>query len=487
MDFQISMLVECEKESAYVGWIEVRGPGRSTALYSYSVKYAPQQPHLVDCRSICLDSELLRILEPIRNENIFTEKFRGFKEPYILAQDFQSLINELASLTSISKTKNLRGKSASSDFTNNYNAAADKSFGIYTYLHETERGLSVVLLSHIAEIGWKHVESTNADMSSLTLSVIDSRQRKHVFEVKLDTSISGYPWTSPEVHAELPVAVTLTNWPMQSPHGGNLKIVLSAVLVEAERYSDLLDILQDLDTHCCVLEPSKATFAVCRRRIALERTCSMYIDFPDPVRNPYAMCSIRFLGPPDKLAAYQTSLQANIHSWQSSLDHSRGQTRTEGAAGESAGLSAEKDLSKQHTSLICSGRGSLVRENLQRMLGMVLPKPRDSQRDEGQPVKRRKTAVSTNKADEFDDDYVTECGVCYSLAAPTSHTHEGLLTDDDGILPELVCPNFRCRKMYHPRCLLEWLQAVPSSRMSFGTVFGSCPYCFEQLSVSSLV
>jgi len=42
--------------------------------------------------------------------------------------------------------------------------------------------------------------------------------------------------------------------------------VLQAVRREIAKYSSLFDILCDLDTHCCVLEPVKPTFALTARR-----------------------------------------------------------------------------------------------------------------------------------------------------------------------------------------------------------------------------
>ena len=74
--------------------------------------------------------------------------------------------------------------------------------------------------------------------------------------------------------------------------------------------------------------------------------------------------------------------------------------------------------------------------------------------------------------------YITECGICYSF----SNTEYGA-TGAVEAMPNIACSNERCGKMFHKRCIIEWLHAVPTSKSSFGTLFGNCPYCNEWLSV----
>jgi len=501
------MLVECQSNGHFVGWVEVPGPANGSgstavAMYSYSAEASEAQPHLLECCSLSLDPELMRIFEPIREEAFFVEKLRGLKEPRVLARDLQSFVNELCSTNySAHKAASSGNKDNSTRATHNQNTSnisslTARSSGVQTYLHASEWGFSSVQLAHIAAIGWRHVESTNTDMSRLTLSVTDSRHRKHVFEVRFDTSAGGYPWTPPEVTAELPVAVSLASWPTQSTDGGNLKLVLAAVTEEAERHVDLLDILQDLDTHTCVLEPRRPSFAVTTRRIALEKSCSIYLDFPDPMRNPYAMCSIRFLGPPGKLVQYQNSLQANAHMWRT---HTHG---TNGGAYADSNDDVRSVTPTPLTHAMPVSRGALVRENIQEILGLTLPAPRlsvgvapcdrvlfkRSRIDNSHAVAATTGASSsTTDMDVVNEvvEYVTECGICYSFNGGSGDTDVD--ADADARMPDQVCPNSNCGKMFHKHCLVEWLHAVPSSRSSFGTIFGSCPYCYERLSVNSLL
>lgn len=61
-----------------------------------------------------------------------------------------------------------------------------------------------------------------------------------------------------------------------------------------------------------------------------------------------------------------------------------------------------------------------------------------------------------------------ECGICYAYLL-------------HNVGPDRVCDNPHCNKAFHRACLYEWLQALPDRRQSFDTVFGSCPYCSENI------
>ena len=170
------------------------------------------------------------------------------------------------------------------------------------------------------------------------------------------------------------------------------------------------------------------------------------------------------------------------------------------------------------------------------------------------PGRRTESKDKDGASSGDSDDFVMECGICYSLGTETglgtsASTFQGVgarsgpsvavggnkrlreeeedtgMTDPDpvvgvgvgveksgygpgsgsgprvgpffgeggldligvGGMPDHVCSNENCGKMYHRRCLVEWLQAVPSSRSSFGTIFGSCPYCAEMVSVENIL
>ena len=109
---------------------------------------------------------------------------------------------------------------------------------------------------------------------------------------------------------------------------------------------------------------------------------------------------------------------------------------------------------------------------------------------------------STTRREEF----ATECGICYAYrlnssdgkgetqsqggsgAEPTSdgqgaakrRRQESL--GDTSNVPDTACSNPKCSRPFHRTCLFEWLRSDPTSRISFDTVFGTCPYCSSPIS-----
>jgi hypothetical protein len=43
--------------------------------------------------------------------------------------------------------------------------------------------------------------------------------------------------------------------------------------------------------------------------------------------------------------------------------------------------------------------------------------------------------------------------------------------------PSVTCKNRKCRHVYHDACIREWLLATSACKVSFGVLFGTCPYC----------
>ena len=99
--------------------------------------------------------------------------------------------------------------------------------------------------------------------------------------------------------------------------------------------------------------------------------------------------------------------------------------------------------------------------------------------------------------------FSVECGICYAYRLSVG-----------GALPEIVCDNSHCGQPFHHPCLLEvytpsfspcsyvtsleahpmggsifllqWLRGLPTSRMSFNTIFGECPYCNQVSHIAAL-
>ena len=93
-----------------------------------------------------------------------------------------------------------------------------------------------------------------------------------------------------------------------------------------------------------------------------------------------------------------------------------------------------------------------VRENLEAVMGIAFPSP-----------------TNTTK-----EDFSEECSICYSyrLQQPDGGGDAGT-----SAIPDVVCENKCCGRPFHQQCLFEWLQALTTSRTSFETIFGTCPYC----------
>lgn len=75
------------------------------------------------------------------------------------------------------------------------------------------------------------------------------------------------------------------------------------------------------------------------------------------------------------------------------------------------------------------------------------------------------------------------CAICYLYEL---HSSEDILNCDHIIiLPDSTCPNEKCKRHFHTTCLIQWLQSLPGSRSAFGTIFGSCPYCSENIAAKT--
>ncbi|XP_005097811.1 E3 ubiquitin-protein ligase FANCL isoform X1 [Aplysia californica] len=85
--------------------------------------------------------------------------------------------------------------------------------------------------------------------------------------------------------------------------------------------------------------------------------------------------------------------------------------------------------------------------NLQEVLDFDFPSPADTSRTE----------------------LSMDCGICYCL-----HLNEEV--------PNVVCEDKRCAQAFHQSCLYEWLRSL-SSRQSFNTIFGECPFCSHPIRV----
>lgn len=190
-----------------------------------------------------------------------------------------------------------------------------------------------------------------------------------------------------------------------------------------QHYQQLWDGLDDLDAQAWVIEPTAAPRSVVYRRIALGHHVSLALTL-DPAQ-PWALpLDCRFMGSDAAVAPLRQRLHDNRGCWQA---------------------------------------GRLLRENLEAVLGVALP--------------QRQGADA--------EDASADCAICYAYRLPPA---EGQLPagGEEGESPDINCDNAACGKPFHRRCLVEWLNSDTSTRQSFNTLFGACPYCSAPITVKAV-
>ena len=110
---------------------------------------------------------------------------------------------------------------------------------------------------------------------------------------------------------------------------------------------------------------------------------------------------------------------------------------------------------------IYRSKSRLLRENLEEVLEIQFPRKTES------------------NAEAF----TIECGICYSFNLTNNNINN---SNNYNVTPDQLCNNSKCGRMYHSSCLIDWLQSVPNTRSSFGTLFGTCIYCQQPIAVRIL-
>lgn len=296
--------------------------------------------------------------------------------------------------------------------------------------HLLDSALPLLLMKHLDEVGWDRVVKVNEDFTVIQLLSIDREGREHLFDIIINPN---YPTSCPSVYATLPAQINVP-WSKTS----SLRHIAHYVDNEIKMHSGLFQELEEIDSLTWVLEPSQPNFSTTIRRLAIEKSCSIVLELD--AQNPRDICTMNFFGPPNRVNTFRISLNKNIHLW-------------------------SKDRS--------------VRENIEILLGFPLPS--------------RETATSDNLSEE--------CGICYAYSIVvtsgavnsdssshnennrTSHVSDIATKTQNTAVPDQICSNTKCCKVYHSSCLVDWLHSLASCKTSFGTIFGSCPYCQEAISV----
>lgn len=88
--------------------------------------------------------------------------------------------------------------------------------------------------------------------------------------------------------------------------------------------------------------------------------------------------------------------------------------------------------------------------------------------------------ASAVQPDIVSPEHEITCGICYS------HTLQSPNDSNIGLVPTEMCVNKKCNTQYHKPCLVNWLSSLPTSRRSFGMVFGQCIFCQESINVRTV-
>lgn len=374
-------------------------------------------------------------LNPIVGSKLGTIEIRSLVVDEELAEILQPLSGEKWFIEKLEKFKT--AKALAIGIQNIVDEIVDQDKQSRTW---DESALPQLLMRELDDVGWDRILKVNEDLTLIQMRSIDGTGREHLFDVLIRP---GYPVVKPEVRAILPFQIQLPWTPNL-----NLRFLVSAVDKEIKKCEKLITELSEIDTKTWVLEPAQPNFAVTSRRLAIERSCSIVLDLN--IDNPRDVCTMNFFGPPNRVNHFRSSLSRNLHLW-----------------------STERS----------------VRENIGLMLDISLPN------------KNIDSAINQNLCEE--------CGICYtysiSTGAETSSSESSnfssflstaknsrndnrnkslpISTVSAVAVPDQACSNSKCCKIYHFTCLVDWLQSLPNSMTSFGTLFGSCPYCQEAISI----
>lgn len=235
-----------------------------------------------------------------------------------------------------------------------------------------------------------------------------------------------------------------------------LAAVVNEFIETISNYQTLWDDLDEIDSNAWILEPSlPARRSFMERRLSLTSSVSVHFSL-DPDNSRSIPLAMRFIGPNKEIGELRSAYQAYI----SLLEQEEDGDRHDGAAPTHDHHDEKKSWSEDIS----------IKENLERCFGFALPSP-----------------VTTEQTD-----YLVECGVCYAHRISIDNTADADDDDEDGeteettkktAIPDVACSNSNCGRSYHESCLSEWLHSIPGAKISFGRIFGQCPYCCDSISV----
>uniref|UniRef100_A0A0E0GT61 FANCL C-terminal domain-containing protein n=1 Tax=Oryza nivara TaxID=4536 RepID=A0A0E0GT61_ORYNI len=136
------------------------------------------------------------------------------------------------------------------------------------------------VFAQIEEVGWERLVSGKGDggVSCLVFRILDDQGRNHLLEITLPMN---YPSSPPCLVADVPYLPEL-----QWSKGSRLKDVVCQFQEHLKILQDYWSIMDDIDKVLWVVDPTKPTFAMSHRRIALDKkfheNLSTVLDFALP-------------------------------------------------------------------------------------------------------------------------------------------------------------------------------------------------------------
>lgn len=287
-----------------------------------------------------------------------------------------------------------------------------------------------------------HYIELNDKMTKVTIHFFDEKGREHNLVGELSPQ---FPSNAPTWTCDLPTDF-VPQWKIATKGSdeesgpsisrGGLHGCVASFIELISSYQLLWDELQDLDENTWVIDPPLPARLSCTyRRIMFKSGLSAIISL-EP-ENPRAIpLSMRLIGTGSEIEQFRS--QYEIYT-------------------SSATRYPQKYMNsmKPTNELWCEQQS--IRLNLETCFKISLPESKMSN----------------------DEISKIECGICYTHSLSRYDPQHG----ESDELPSVKCSNDNCARNYHPSCLIEWIRSIPDSKTSFGRLFGSCPYCYETISI----
>ena len=277
--------------------------------------------------------------------------------------------------------------------------------------------------------------STNSvkDSSNFYVENITSSKEKFFLKSKIPFYFrvifgSGNPGSIQSVEANLPYTFNIIK-------GDTLSNIYERMAHLIKKFKTVWEILDDIDIHSYVIEPEGVpSRSDMKRRLRIDTDVSIMFEI-DPYF-PFAVLNLSFIGPTESVNVYEKRYVDNISLW---------------------------DTEK------------MPRFNIERILNL-----------QELPLKPLEGAAPTDG----------DCCICYAYLLPVeseSKQHENvkdlgqchikeLHSFQESRTPDVKCPEKRCCRSFHKRCLQEWFSSLHKHPI-LGNITGECPYCQSDITI----